>query len=247
MKILASDFDGTLNNRGDWPELHGALRRWKEAGNVFGVVSGRGVNDILSHVRECGVECDFLLGDSGSTLSDGKGNVVDRTVMPGILSRTVIGYLFEVGCEWATVRGDREYWIRSDTASGHGEKMLFRDTEPLGWFSQVSTSLPTVQEADEVISLLGKRFGDTLNFLRNGTCIDIVRGDMNKAVGLKKLFGFFGAGKNDIITVGDNVNDADMIREYRSYAVENAVREIRELAGTVVPGVTDLINLELEQ
>ena len=89
------------------------------------------------------------------------------------------------------------------------------------------------------------RYGDKLNILQNECCIDIVRLDVNKAVGIYKLLEIVGAKYEDVITVGDNYNDADMIREFRSYAMDNAVPLLKELADATVPGVTELIYREL--
>ena len=42
MKLIGSDYDGTLNHGGIDEAKLSAIRRWREAGNLFGVVSGRG-------------------------------------------------------------------------------------------------------------------------------------------------------------------------------------------------------------
>ena len=54
-----------------------------------------------------------------------------------------------------------------------------------------------------------------------------------------------GAKKEDVITVGDNINDADMIREFYSYAMENGVDAIKQLADKTTVSVTELIKNEL--
>lgn len=56
-----------------------------------------------------------------------------------------------------------------------------------------------------------------------------------------------GAKYEDIIAVGDNINDRDMIAEFRSYAMETGVDEIKNLADFIVPEVTDLIEKELKE
>ena len=43
MKILASDYDGTLNYNGIDDRKRMALDKWRTAGNLFGLVSGRGL------------------------------------------------------------------------------------------------------------------------------------------------------------------------------------------------------------
>ncbi len=42
MRILDSDYDGTLNYNGIDEEKKQALREWRNAGNVFALISGRG-------------------------------------------------------------------------------------------------------------------------------------------------------------------------------------------------------------
>jgi len=68
---------------------------------------------------------------------------------------------------------------------------------------------------------------------------------MNKAQGLRILADYLGADYSDIIAVGDNINDSDMIREFRSYAMENGVDQIKALADFITPGVGELIEKEL--
>jgi hydroxymethylpyrimidine pyrophosphatase-like HAD family hydrolase len=115
------------------------------------------------------------------------------------------------------------------------------------YFSQINTQLPTFEESAKVTASVNEAFGEDLNPLQNGECLDIVRKDINKAVGLYKLAEILSAKKEDIIAVGDNINDTHMIAEFRSYAMENAVDSIKELADFVTPSVTDLIEKELAE
>ena len=82
--------------------------------------------------------------------------------------------------------------------------------------------------------------------LQNGRCIDIVRHDMNKAKGLYLLMDITGAEYEDVIAVGDNINDEDMLREFRSYAMENGVPYIKEIANDITKGIAELIEKELQ-
>jgi hydroxymethylpyrimidine pyrophosphatase-like HAD family hydrolase len=69
---------------------------------------------------------------------------------------------------------------------------------------------------------------------------------MDKAKGIYRLIDLLGAKYEDVISVGDNINDKDMIKEFRSYAMENAVPLIKELADYETSGITELIERELE-
>ena len=94
-------------------------------------------------------------------------------------------------------------------------------------------------------ALIGERFGEYLNPLQNGTCIDIVPLGMDKAQGIYKLLSLVGGEKTDVIAVGDNVNDEAMIKEFRSYAMENGVASIKALADCITVSIEELIEKEL--
>ena len=42
MKIIASDYDGTFNHNGIDDNKRAAVAKWRLAGNLFGIISGRG-------------------------------------------------------------------------------------------------------------------------------------------------------------------------------------------------------------
>ena len=68
---------------------------------------------------------------------------------------------------------------------------------------------------------------------------------MNKAQGIYRIMEFFDCAYEDVITVGDNINDIDMIREFRSYAMENGAEQVRNLANGTVSDITELLEREL--
>ena len=56
---------------------------------------------------------------------------------------------------------------------------------------------------------------------------------------------FFGGKYEDVITVGDNINDTDMLREFRSYAMESGVESVKTLADGIVSNVTEIFEKEM--
>ena len=69
---------------------------------------------------------------------------------------------------------------------------------------------------------------------------------MDKAKGIYMLLDILGAKYEDVIAVGDNINDLAMIKEFRSYAMDNGVELIKDLADSTVSSVTELIEKELQ-
>ena len=57
MKIIASDYDGTLNHGGIDDKKRNAIKEWRKAGNLFGIVSGRGPSNLIDLHKTNNFEC----------------------------------------------------------------------------------------------------------------------------------------------------------------------------------------------
>lgn len=245
MKIIASDYDGTLNHGGIDEKKRSAIKRWQNAGNLFGIVSGRGASDLLELHKSKNLGCDFLVGCNGAVIMKPDGTVLAESRCNGSLARPLLEFIFGIGCQWATVHSDSKYVIDLDDNERLEYEFTLETLPEVTYFNQINTRLPDEKEAERVTSAIREKFGDKLNPLQNGICIDIVSAEMNKAAGLYRLLEIVRADYGDIITVGDNINDTHMIAEFRSYAMENAVQSIKDIATDITPGITELIEKEM--
>lgn len=246
MKIIGSDYDGTLNHNGIDYKKKKAIKRWREAGNIFALVSGRGSEELLELYNEQQFPCDYLVANNGAVIMKTDGTVISDIRCDGNLAAHLLKLLFENGCPWGHLETSFSCRIYADSEDCKEVCEYTLENMPeIPYFNQISTFLPDFDKAADVTSCIREHFGDKLNPLQNGVCIDIVRADVNKAKGLYILMEYLGARYDDIIAVGDNINDSDMIREFKSYAMENGVDEIKELADYITPGVTELIEKEL--
>jgi len=249
LKIIASDYDGTLNHGGIDDNKRVAIKKWRKAGNIFSLISGRGAPDVLRIYEKDKIEYDYLIADNGAVIMKPDGEIVFEDRIDGALAKPFLEFLFSQGCPWGYVQTSfpcRVYASEDIEKEDDDDEGYTLETMPkIEYFNQINTALRDFDEAAKVTVAIKEKFGDVLNPLQNGTCIDIVSVNMDKAKGLYKLIDLLGAKYNDLIAVGDNVNDKDMIREFRSYAMENAVPLIKELANFETPSVTDLIEREL--
>ena len=247
MKILGSDIDGTLTVGGIDEVKCEAVRAWRRAGNLFGLVSGRGPG-YLEHMRSHypDLEMDFFAAYNGAFIVDMEGKPLHTTKCHDVPATELTATLLELGCPFVFVNGERSYTVRRDGESvGTGECTLSAlPREPFPFY-QISIQLDTPADVSVVYERLCERFGDRLNPLRNNICMDIVDASVNKAYGLRRVAELFGGEDGDIIAVGDNLNDLDMLRAFRSYAMENGVEEVKQAAGQTVKTVTELIYREL--
>lgn len=247
MKLIGSDYDGTLNWGGFDDAKREALVRWRAAGNAFAVVSGRPLADLLRMQKENTLSYEFLVADNGAVIARVDGTAIGETRCAGELARPLAKTMFSNGCPWCDIHTEVNYRVFAAPFEGMAENEYTLETlPPVSYFTQISTMLPDFETSAAVTAVLKEAFGEQLNPLQNGICIDVVRHDVNKAVGLRVLARQLGVAEADIIAVGDNINDTDMITAFRSYAMENGVDSIKALANYTTPSVTALIERELQ-
>ena len=245
MKIKASDYDGTFNHNGIGDDKKGAVAMWRKQGNLFGIVSGRGYPS-LKDVIDCKpFEYDFLICNNGAMICDSDGNVITETKCDGSLAKPFIEDLFKWGCDFANIDKDIPIAFRSERRLCEDGECVIGDMPFIEYFNQISTYLKTVEEATAIVKKIEKKYSHILTPLQNGTCIDIVPLGVNKATGIYSLLEIVGGNYDDVIAVGDNINDTHMIAEFRSYAMENAVDSIKEIANNIVSDITDIIKAEI--
>lgn len=248
LKIIASDYDGTLNHGGIDEKKKNAISRWRKEGNIFSVISGRGAPDLIRIYNENTFECDYLIADNGAVIMKPNGEIVCEDKIDVSVAKPFLEFIFSQGCKWGYVQTSFPCRVFEDNnfeEYDEDECYIFDNLPEFEYVYQINTALESFEEAERVTKAIKDNFGDVLNPLQNGTCIDIVSVNMDKAKGIYKFIELLGAEYSDIITVGDNINDKDMIKEFRSYAMENAVHLIKELADYETSGITELIEREL--
>ena len=245
MKIIASDYDGTLNHGGIDDKKRDAIKEWREKGNKFGIVSGRMPDDLLKIYKKDELDLDFLLACNGAVILTTDGKIIKDDRIDGELLKPFLDFLFSLGADWATIHCERSYVIDENDNDRLPYEFTRKTLPELKYFNQVSTILENEEEALMVTNAIKEKFGDILNPLQNGNCIDIVSSRINKAKGLYDYLELVGGKYEDMITVGDNINDTHMIKEFRSYAMANGVQSIKDIADYVTEGITELIEKEM--
>lgn len=242
MKIIASDYDGTFNRNGITDFKREAVSNWRKNGNYFGIVSGRGYPSLIECVEAHPFEYDFLICNNGAVIYDGDGNIIFEERCDGAIAKPLVEDLFLWGCPMANIDKDIPVRIIKDCDPLSDSEIYLSDLPEIDYFNQISTYLDTAESATDIVKLIEDKYSHILTPLQNGTCIDIVPVGVNKAQGIYELMKVVGGTYDDVIAVGDNINDTHMIAEFHSYAMENAVDSIKKLADDTITDVTELMN-----
>ena len=247
MKLIGSDYDGTLNHGGIDEEKLSAIRRWRAAGHIFGVVSGRGPDFIAELQEKLGGNFDFYASCNGGVAVDAVGNPLFDYRCEGVDARAFVADLLAWGAPFAYVNYD-DVCIRVGNADTTDEiEYLVEDMPDLPYFHKMAVFLPGPDEAGALVERVREKYGDKVNPLQNWWCVDIAPYGVDKAAGLRRLAAHFGVAEADIIAVGDNLNDAAMVSAFRGYAMAQGSEELKAVAAFATESVTDLIVKELEE
>lgn len=121
MLLLACDFDGTLYRQGTIAESdRAAVSRFRERGNLFGIVTGRGATTLFRELGKHPVPFDFCVLNNGALVLDGEGRELCRTPFPDGVRRQILteGSIHEAshcalfdGRDMYVLEGGGGYWV----------------------------------------------------------------------------------------------------------------------------------------
>ena len=242
MHILATDYDGTLNRGGISQADRDAIARFRAAGNRFGIVTGRACDMYDTLVRQK-VDFDFVIVMNGAMILDRDGNTVyeatgDASCVRGITELMGNGYNSFLSY---VLHRDRQTF-HSAYPDGNGEYAPMSAIDTLTAFTQLNTRTDTDAQAAEAVAELNRRFGEHINALQNGNCIDIPARGIDKGVGVARYADQAGVPHENVWCAGDNMNDMAMITRFHGCAVSNARAEVKAAAEATYDGIYAIID-----
>ncbi len=244
MRIIGSDYDGTLTYGGIDGRKRGSIAAWQAAGNCFALVSGRGAADLHKIRHQQRLELDFYIGCNGGVILDREGQLLWGTEFDESAA-SFLEHMQALGCPLAYVNtAQTQYTVRLK-GERKQEELLLHELPEITHFSQISVRMETAEAAAAITAQIHKRYADRMTPLQNNCIIDIVPKGVNKAAGLRRLVAMLGCTEADVIAVGDNINDLDMLTAFRSYAMASGTEAAKQAADFQTEGIPELIEAEL--
>ena len=220
-RLIASDYDGTLSIHDQVsPENRAAIARWRAAGGLFGVVTGRG-RTFPQRIAAQGVRCDYFVCYNGALLLDGDGRVLRDERM------------------------SREAYCRLEAAFAERPDALHYNRvgdDPSDSFSQYTALMPTCEAAAEFVDELNHRFGDEVSAYANGLNINIVKKGESKTEGVRHTLRHFGLPESAAAVVGDDLNDLDLLLSLHGWAMRSGRPRVVAAAEHHCDSVAELID-----
>lgn len=260
VKLIASDMDGTLlNGKGELdPAFFSLFKELEHRGIRFAAASGRQYDGLFRTFSPVADRMLFI-AENGAYAAAGKDEWLlwdmDRETVAGLIAaiRRIEGaciilagrdsaYIEDGQPEF--VREARKYYTRcqevEDLLDVRGDKLL--KVAVYDFLGAAENSYPRLKHLDSgfQVAVSGEKW------------MDISRKKANKGTALELIQRKLGISPAETMVFGDQMNDAPMMRQARySYAVANAVPEIRALASFEAPsneenGVMQVLKKMLE-
>jgi len=241
MKIIATDFDGTLSYNGKISdEDKKAIHKFREVGNKFGIVTGRDL-DLAQWIKpENGLEYDFLICCTGGVIKNGEGEIIYQKkgkIEPFIFE--IIEKAKELGAYGFAI-GDVLLKCIIDIKG-----KIPMQIDALKEFTHANTGFIKDENATLFAKFVNENYGDKISAHQNGTAVDMPPAYTSKVTGIYEYAKMFDNPK--IYAVGDNINDIPMIEEFCGFAVSNARSEVKEKAKHQCNRICDMIEKIMEE
>ena len=251
IKLIASDVDGTLikDSTPDlYPEMVQTIRRLREKGILFCAASGRQYFSLRNVFRDVADEIAYI-AENGAHICYQNKNIsitpMKQEHIEGILAM-LRPYYGECEIIVSTVGGGLV----------ESRNKEFLDLLTYGYRNRFRQVEDVLKEKDEIIkiavyhkgsirglgeSLFIPAWSDKVKACMAGEeWVDFMDCSVDKGNGLKFLEDYLGIDREETMAFGDNNNDIGMMKAAgTSYAVDDAVNEVREAAGQICPGWKD--------
>lgn len=244
--ILACDFDHTLFVDGSVsPENISAIKRLRDKGGLFGIVSGRTSSSYSMLYDSVEGNIDFILCCTGAVFYKS----AEAVEFASYSDKTAFSIF-----EYAKSREVRFFCAdflgktlavspRDENASSQMKEFL---TE-CGRVNHCSVCFFSVEAADKGAREISDMYGEMVNPQQNGCMIDIPPYGIDKARGLYLAAEKLGVLPDRIFAAGDNYNDISMITSFHGIAMSGGVEELKERADIVTPDVASAIDIIMKR
>ena len=242
--ILFSDFDDTLFFREEPSKSEqnlSAIREWRAAGNQFCITTGRSYLSLTTEFPALKELCDFYILDSGSIIYDKNGKLLHTYHFPAQLVEKIVDSSktlpeASVACYYTAGSEGFSYETKNITKL----RFWFKNPDILDQFLEEMSAFPALAFKSITISR-HKELEGCKGF------IELIPLDSGKSQAIKFLAKHENLPLDDIVTVGNGLNDYGMIKDFSGYMIFGS--ELSEVYPSLqtTPSLATLIRTILNQ
>jgi len=242
--ILASDFDGTIYVNHKWnPKNLEFIKEFKSKGNIFGIVTGRDLYMTKLVIEQYQIPFDFIVCNNGTVVYDENYNVLfKKTLSDEVYQKLLIDKELDESYYRVISNPDGRFIIEGfdikGTKNQYYTKIISMDeAKKLKDVYQVDTKYANHDIVLQVTETVKSNY-PTIQLHPNIETIDYAPKGTDKCHALDEVKNHFNI--DEIVTIGDGLNDLKMIKKYHGYAMINGLEEVKDEAYKVIENFYDL-------
>ena len=244
MKMAFSEYDGTLSvpEEGVATETIASIHAWRDAGNKFGIVTGRDYSLIDKEARAYQIPVDFYICCNGAAIHETDGSVISSTplsydIMKAFFpSQHVLNYTD--GMLFFTPEQAYTYRLRTDVPASFLTPLnSIEDAMNLKDVVQIGMRFRDTEEAVKAFVAIEEDFPQQFTGNINRQFLDLNHASVNKSTGIETLIQWKRWDSAELLIIGDDRNDLVMIEKYKGFTVQRAQSFMHEAAYAVYGSV----------
>lgn len=224
MKVLISDFDGTLYiNEDDVQKNAKKIEDFRRGGNIFIISTARNYSAIKKACLKHNIDVDYFFCDIGATILDNDGKVLHSEYIKEF-QREKIEDILERYSEKLVI--DR-YGTNDKQAKGEKGIVEYKIKGNIKDLSKLK------QIIDKEIKDVRTQVTEDSRFIIHTSTKEKIIETFIKENNIEKSL---------IYTVGDELDDLEMLKKYNGYRMEHCNEIVKENIHNKVESVSNLIN-----
>ena len=243
--ILFSDFDKTLYFRDDDGRTIAniqAIEKWRATGNLFCITTGRSYESVTKQMPEIKDLCDCYIVDSGSIVLSKDGEVLNTfyfkpETIEGIanLSKTFseVPALFyytpnSEGLEYKTNGVTKlRLWFKNTSLLHDINEEMIKQFPVFAVYNSDYGVRPSISGLEDYRGF-----------------IEVIPLESGKSNAIKFLAQSKGFSLQEIVTIGDGLNDLEMVRDFDGFAIEGS-KLSSIIRSKTTPSLAELVESKL--
>mgnify|MGYP005802047141 FL=1 len=228
-KILISDYDWTFyQNDIDIKKNIDKVNEFRTLDNLFVLATGRSYVDLKQKIDKYEIPYDYLILNHGALLLSKDLEIIKVFTLDKELVDSIL--------EYANNKDIYDVILISAF-----DKNV---TDTLN-IVKIMLKLYNYDKALEVKNYIDKSYPNIGSYLARDEehyLVEVVSCKASKSFMIEKILDKEKIVKKNVYTIGDGINDIDMIRDYNGYRVRNSCKELVSVTDRVIDNVSDLIS-----
>lgn len=262
IKVISSDIDGTItaSDRTTSKTNIETIQKLRDKGYLFGLASGRPVEDIFDKYKEWGLEkqFDFLIGWNGGQLyDDSTKKTYNYNYMSPVDIKETIEFMSKFDCTanmylpgiyLSSSEKDRDWYL---AFKNHTREYKVADSLE-DYYKQSNGGIMFRTNA-ELMPQIEKAIAEKLKnknyvgFKTQSNLMEFAHKDCNKGYALKKYLDMHNISTEECVAFGDTTNDNEMLKICYGVCLKNGSEDTKRCAKIITDidcdhdGFTDFV------